>query len=50
MKDPYIDKKMQELSNIYKMYSNTSGDIKVVWCNKWYELVRKISEYIQNSK
>jgi hypothetical protein len=46
-RDPFINKKMKELSDIYKMYQNTSGDVKEMWRNKWYQLIRIIAVRIR---
>jgi hypothetical protein len=39
---------MKDLSNIYKMYNTTEGEIKMMWCNKWYQMVRKIAAEIKH--
>ena len=45
-----IKEDQRRLDNIYKMYNKTSGDIKEVWKNKWYELVKQIGGKINESK
>ena len=45
-----IREDQRRLDNIYKMYNKTSGDIKEVWKNKWYELVKQIGGKINESK
>ena len=45
-----IKEDQRRLDNIYKMYHKTSGDIKEMWKNKWYELVKQIGEKINESK
>ena len=47
LRDPFITKKMQELSNIHKMYETTSGDVKEMWRKKWYDLVKVIAARIR---
>lgn len=42
-----IDKKMRELNNIYKMYQETAGKTRAMWCDKWYEMVRNIAAEIR---
>jgi len=43
----YIEHKMKDLSSIYRMYNTTEGEIKIMWCNKWYQMVRKIAAEIK---
>ena len=50
LRDPFIDKKMKELSNIYKMHETTSGDVKEMWKKKWYDLVKVIAARIRQLK
>ena len=45
-----IKEDQRRLDNIYKMYHKTSGDIKEMWKNKWYELVKQIGGKINESK
>lgn len=45
--DPFIEKKMKELSNIYNSYMNTTGAAKELWCTKWYEMARIIAAEIR---
>jgi len=42
-----IEQKMKELSNIYNAYTKTKGEIKVMWCDKWYALVKEIAVEIR---
>ena len=46
-RDVSIDAKMRELSNIYKMYCTTEGEVKAMWCNKWYQMVKNIATIIR---
>ena len=43
IRDLFINQKMHELANIYKMYQNTSGDVRDMWEKKWYDLVEVIA-------
>jgi len=45
--DPFIEKKMKELSNIYRSYMNTTGEVRELWCTKWYEMARIIAAEIR---
>ena len=45
-----IKEDQRRLDNIYKMYHKTSGDIREMWKNKWYELVKQIGGKINESK
>ena len=45
-----IKEDQRRLDNIYKMYHKTSGDIKEMWKNKWYQLVKQIGGKINESK
>jgi len=45
-----IKEDQRRLDNIYKMYHKTSGNIKEMWKNKWYELVKQIGGKINESK
>ena len=47
LRDAFINKKMHELSNIYKMYQNTSGEVRKMWEKKWYDLVKVIAARIR---
>lgn len=47
MRHPNIEKHMKELSSIYNLYLKTKGEMKGIWCNKWYELVKKIAAEIR---
>ena len=46
----YIDKRTKQLDNLKKMVDNTSGEVKEMWINKWYQLVRKIAVEIRQEK
>ena len=43
-----IKEDQRRLDNIYKMYHKTSGDIKEMWKNKWYELVKQIGRRLED--
>ena len=45
-----IKEDQRRLDNIYKMYHKTSGDIKEMWKNKWYELIKIIGRKLDESK
>ena len=45
-----IREDQRRLDNIYKMYNKTSGDMKEMWKNKWYELVKQIGGKLNESK
>ena len=45
-----IKEDQRRLDNIYKMYSKTSGDVKELWKNKWYELVKQIGGKLNEVK
>ena len=42
-----IKEDQRRLHNIYKMYHDTSGDMKEMWKRKWYELIKIISKKIE---
>ena len=46
----YVDKRTKQLDNLKKMVDNTSGEVKEMWINKWYQLVRKIAVEIRQKK
>jgi len=46
----YIDKRTKQLDNLKKMVDNTSGEVREMWTNKWYQLVRKIAVEIRQEK
>ena len=46
----YIDKRTKQLYNLKKMVHNTSGEVREMWTNKWYQLVRKIAVEIRQKK
>lgn len=50
IRDAFIDQKMRELSNIKEMCDKTSGEMRQMWQNKWYQLVRTISTRIEQLK
>ena len=41
---------MRRLDNIAKMYHKTSGDMKEIWKQKWYELVKVIGRKLNETK
>ena len=41
-----MDRKMESLSRLKKIIDNTSGDIREMWTDKWYALVREIASDI----
>ncbi len=45
-----IKEDQRRLHNIYKMYHDTSGDMKEMWKRKWYELVKIIGRKLDESK
>ena len=45
-----IREDQRRLDNIYKMYNKTSGDVKEMWKNKWYELVKQIGGKLNEAK
>lgn len=47
IRDAFIDQKMRELSNIKEMCDKTSGEMRQMWQNKWYQLVKIISTRIE---
>ena len=47
LRDPSIDQKMKDLSNIYSMCNKTAGQDKQMWEVKWYDMVNQIAEEIR---
>jgi len=45
--DIYINKKMKELDNIKKMIDVTSGEVRQMWTDKWYDLAKNIGKSIE---
>ena len=45
-----IKEDQRRVHNIYKMYHDTSGDMKEMWKRKWYELVKIIGRKLNESK
>ena len=43
-----IKQDQQRLDNIAKAYWNTSGEMREMWKNKWYELVRQIGRRLED--
>ena len=41
---------MRRLDNLAKMYHKTSGDMKEIWKQKWYELVKVIGRKLNETK
>ena len=50
LRDPSIDQKMRDLSNIYGMYCKTTGQDRAMWCDKWYALVKQIAVEIRRMR
>ena len=46
----YVDKRTKQLDNLKKMVNNTSGEVREMWTNKWYQLIRKIAVEIRQEK
>ena len=46
----YVDKRTKQLDNLKKMVDNTSGEVREMWTNKWYQLVCKIAVEIRQEK
>ena len=44
-----IKKDLKRLDSIASMYHKTSGDMKEMWKNKWYELVKIIARRLPNA-
>ena len=38
-----IDKDIKQLDNIANAYNKTEGDMKKMWKEKWYKLVKNVS-------
>ncbi len=45
-----IKEDQRRLDNIANMYNKTSGDVKEMWKNKWYELIKIIGRKLDESK
>ena len=45
-----IKEDLRRLDNIAKMYHKTGGEIREMWKNKWYELVKIIGGKLDESK
>ena len=45
-----IREDQKRLDNIAKMYHKTSGDMKEIWKQKWYELVKVIGRKLNETK
>ena len=45
-----INKDMKRLDNIAKAYWKTSGKIREMWKNKWYELIKVISKKLERTR
>ena len=43
-----IKEDQRRLDNIANTYNKTSGDMKEMWKNKWYELVRQIGRRLED--
>ena len=44
-----IKKDLKRLDSIASMYHKTSGDMKEMWKNKWYKLVKIIARRLPNA-
>ena len=38
-----IEEEMKRLDNIANMYNKTEGDMKKMWKEKWYKLVKNVA-------
>ena len=45
-----IRQDLRRLDNIAKAYWNTSGEMREMWKNKWYELIKLIGRKLDESK
>ena len=45
-----IRQDLRRLDNIAKAYWNTSGEMREMWKNKWYELIKIVARRISESK
>jgi len=45
-----IKEDQKRLDNIANMYHKTSGDMKEMWKNKWYELIKIIGRKLDETK
>ena len=45
-----IEQDLRRLNNIANMYNKTGGEMKEMWKQKWYELLKVISRRIDESK
>jgi hypothetical protein len=43
-----IREDQRRLDNIANMYNKTSGDVKEMWKNKWYELIKQIGRKLED--
>ena len=43
-----IRQDLRRLDNIAKAYWNTSGEMREMWKNKWYELVKQIGRRLED--
>ena len=50
LRDPSIEQKMRDLSNIYGMYCKTSGQDRQMWEVKWYDMVQLIATEIRRMR
>ena len=44
-----IKQDQKRLDNIAKAYWNTSGEMREMWCRKWYELIKQIGRKLDES-
>ena len=45
-----IKQDLRRLDNIAKAHWNTSGEMREMWKNKWYELIKLIGRKLDESK
>ena len=45
-----IKQDLRRLDNIAKAHWNTSGEMREMWKNKWYELIKQIGRKLDESK
>ena len=43
-----IKEDQRRLDNIANAYHKTGGEVREMWKNKWYELVRQIGRRLEN--
>tara|TARA_R110000868_G_scaffold133891_3_gene345684 strand:+ start:1216 stop:1395 length:180 start_codon:yes stop_codon:yes gene_type:complete len=45
----YIEKRTKDLGNIKSMVDKTSGDVRQMWVDKWYQLTKQIAAEIRRN-